>query len=1419
VVNYTVITSLGTSTSSNDGTLQGIQGNLTGNYALGGNIDASATSSWNSGAGFAPIGTSGSSSFTGTFEGLGNTISSITIHPATTVGGLFGFVGSGGTVRDVGLSNASVAVSYGNLAGGLVGYLDTGGTVTNAWTSGSVTGNATLGGLVGENKGAISDSYSTSSVRIGISGLTTLVGGLVGNNWGTISDSYATGSVDSSISSGAANSYAGGLIGNGYSGTVSNSYATGSVTNGTGGGAAGGLVGNEQGTFFTDSYATGAVTAGSGSTAGGLSGSTVGTVFHNSFWDTQTTGQSLAAGGASTSGATGMTTAEMQTEANFTSATAANGNVNPGWDFTNTWGMVSGSYPYLRAFNPSAPTVVSGLAYKGSGDALLVSSQAGAGYVNLLVDGKSMGTVTAGANGYYYFLVPGGAVSGSGSQILAYTMTDAASGAANGASLAQNATSSVFNLDVLGNYMGYQSPASTYSGAASILASAQANLTAALGSDTAVSTMVSALNRTALVSTASTFDVDAIPSGNYAADAAAGNLVVTAPIAVASGTSLNLVSANSVAIDAPITIAGSGGLVLGAPVVSGLPALSFNSGGLVQYTGTEGSGQSLNLNNVGYTLLFTISEVQGLQNTLTGNYALAGNIDASATSAWNSGAGFTPIGTSGSNSFTGTFEGLGNTISSITIHPATTVGGLFGFVGSGGTVRDVGLSNASVAVSYGNLAGGLVGYLDTGGTVTNAWTSGSVTGNATLGGLVGENKGAISDSYSTSSVRIGISGLTTLVGGLVGNNWGTISDSYATGSVDSSISSGAANSYAGGLIGNGYSGTVSNSYATGSVTNGTGGGAAGGLVGNEQGTFFTDSYATGAVTAGSGSTAGGLSGSTVGTVFHNSFWDTQTTGQSLAAGGASTSGATGMTTAEMQTEANFTSATTANGNVNPGWDFMTTWTMYAGYTYPLLRTFMTPLTVEAKGGTMTYNGTAGNGVTDSLTPNGNLLGTLNYGVSQNVGSYTTALSGLYSNQQGYVISYVNSSLTVTPAPLAVTGETASNKVYDGTTTAALSGGTLSGTIYGSDSVSLSQAGSFASKNVGNGIVVTVADSLSGSAAGNYMLTQPTGLSANITPAPLTVTGETATNKVYDGTTTAALSGGTLSGTIYGSDSVSLSQAGSFASKNVGNGIVVTVADSLSGAASGNYMLTQPTGLSANITPLAITVTAIGADKVYDGTANDPVTLLSTGIISGDKVIFADSTATFANKNAGSYKMIQVTGISASGADAGNYTFNNSAVTMATIHPATLFYDATPMTVNMGQPLPNVPSGRIYGFAPGDTLANSATGTASWKADYGPSTPPGRFDIYGSGLSPANSNYVFAQAPSNSYALTVAGNLPASPETIVMEAPPPLTGTSATETSHELPPIGSGLDSLFVSSSVAMHVVNAGVNIGDPLNSN
>ena len=90
---------------------------------------------------------------------------------------------------------------------------------------------------------------------------------------------------------------------------------------------------------------------------------------------------------------------------------------------------------------------------------------------------------------------------------------------------------------------------------------------------------------------------------------------------------------------------------------------------------------------------------------------------------------------------------------------------------------------------------------------------------------------------------------------------------------------------------------------------------------------------------------------------------------------------------------------------------------------------------------------------------------------------------------------------MTPKVLTVTGTSVANKIYDGGLTATLSGGSLVGVI-NSDTVSLVQAGNFTSKNVANGISVTATDSLSGPQASNYSLTQPTGLTANITPKPI-----------------------------------------------------------------------------------------------------------------------------------------------------------------------------------------------------------------------------------------------------------------------------------------------------------------------------
>jgi hypothetical protein len=107
--------------------------------------------------------------------------------------------------------------------------------------------------------------------------------------------------------------------------------------------------------------------------------------------------------------------------------------------------------------------------------------------------------------------------------------------------------------------------------------------------------------------------------------------------------------------------------------------------------------------------------------------------------------------------------------------------------------------------------------------------------------------------------------------------------------------------------------------------------------------------------------------------------------------------------------------------------------------------------------------------------------------------------------------------------------------------------------------------------------------LSGADASDYSLVEPTGLSGSITPASLTVSGTSVGPKVYDGTFTALLVGGTLLGVVIG-DTFTLIPAGSFSSKNVGTGIAVTATDSLSGADASDYSLVEPTGLSGSITP-------------------------------------------------------------------------------------------------------------------------------------------------------------------------------------------------------------------------------------------
>ncbi|OEZ84001.1 heme/hemopexin-binding protein precursor [Janthinobacterium sp. HH103] len=528
---------------------------------------------------------------------------------------------------------------------------------------------------------------------------------------------------------------------------------------------------------------------------------------------------------------------------------------------------------------------------------------------------------------------------------------------------------------------------------------------------------------------------------------------------------------------------------------------------------------------------------------------------------------------------------------------------------------------------------GLFGAIGSGGVVANVGLSGgSVAGGTNVGALAGSNAGTISGSFATSGVTS-----TSTGGGLVGSNTGTVADSYASGAVSGT-------SIVGGLVGS-NGGSIANSYANGSVS---GSSNVGGLVG-----------------ASTGSTTG-------------SYWDTTASGQANSMGG------TAMTTAQLKNLSNYTGA---------GWELAQMWVVYDGQSAPFLRSFMKQIAVRVSYDSKVYDGVAyaggSNSVTYSNTVDGaNLLGTVVYAGNAagavNAGTYGVSASGLYASggQSGYAISYIDGGLVITPKSVTLSGAAVGDKVYDGTTVAAISG-TLNGVLAGDlANVSSTVNGTFVSKNAGNGIAVTVNAALGGSAGGNYALVPVNGLTGNISKATISgVSGIVAGNKVYDGTATASLNtaGATFAGMI-GGDSLSVSGAsGSFADKNAGTGKTVSISGIvLGGTDAGNYNLTGTTASSsADISKATLSgVTGIVAgNKVYDGGQAASLNMAGasfTGMVGGDNLTVSGASGSFADKNAGTGKTVNISGMVLGGTDAGNYNFTNTlASSTANISKATI----------------------------------------------------------------------------------------------------------------------------------------------------
>src|SRR5471032_1340230 len=674
---------------------------------------------------------------------------------------------------------------------------------------------------------------------------------------------------------------------------------------------------------------------------------------------------------------------------------------------------------------------------------------------------------------------------------------------------------------------------------------------------------------------------------------------------------------------------------------------------------------------------YRIADIYGLQgiNTLdmSNNYVLAANIDASGTTNWNQGAGFTSIANGDVPGYAGMFDGAGHVISGLMVNtanlPGTSGVGLFARL-KNGNVSNLSLQGGSITGRYN--VGAVVGLND-GGTLDNVFSSASVTGSNAVGGLVGANSGVIKNSGASGSVTgvnsdggaaVGglagtnsgsglisvstasgaVNGARELVGGLVGSNQATITQSYATGNVSGSRS-------VGGLVG-GNSGSISDAYATGAVGMASGADMTlvhenlGGLAGSNSGTI-SNVFSSGAVN-GSGFTAaiGGVVGSNAGGTLSGAYWNTDSSGQQTDNGGAS-----GLSAEHMQQQSSFNGFNFSNSAV---------WRIYSGHTTPMLKAFLKPLEVNVSGAATSkvydgqfaiFNGTlVYTGLLDGDTGANGVLG---YQSARNVGSY--ALDGLWSTK--YDISLIGAnSLSITPRMLGVT--VGGSKVYDGTS--AFGGATyvLSNVVAGDD-IHASGNAQFLDKNAGSGKTVNASGlGLSGDASGNYMLASDTASgSADISRATLNLGTVSGINKVYDGSNSAGINAA-LAG-VLGNDQVSLANVqASFGDKNAGHGKTINYSGSgaLSGTDGGNYVLGAYSGTTtADIAARALNVSFSGINKTYDGTASAGVNI-GDDRVAGD-VLTLSGNASFADKNAGTSKTVGVTNVGVTGADAGNYVLN------------------------------------------------------------------------------------------------------------------------------------------------------------------
>ena len=634
-----------------------------------------------------------------------------------------------------------------------------------------------------------------------------------------------------------------------------------------------------------------------------------------------------------------------------------------------------------------------------------------------------------------------------------------------------------------------------------------------------------------------------------------------------------------------------------------------------------------------------IDDVDPDKRKILGRYILADDIDARQTKDWD--GGFQPIGDVTRGSFTGRFDGVGHTITGLTIKPPTnTTGevsrGMFADIDHA-LIENVSLKGASVSGL--KAVGGIVGEAEF-STIRNVSFSGEVHGGGTglydncAGGIVGIlNSSSIENAYNEGTVE-GSKAVGGIVGYVFSNS--TVQNVRNAGKV-------VGNSQLGGIAGSVEWGSVRNALQTGTV---------------EQRAGQTDSQVGGVV--------GLLKDDTVSYAVWKEGSVTDGNGALIRKGVGKEMGNTRVTDVKEHSLDDMKKAATYAGwgsDVATEGGKRTPWRIYDGKTMPLLKAFLR--TKHLANREQVYDGTAptiagGDGIT--------------WQAGKDVGTYHA-----YSEQ--YDIT--GGAYKVVPKELTLnfTNGTRFDKTYDGgsdTATRTLTKGQHYGFtgFVGSEGADVALAGAvtgkYADKNAGRDKEVTFQNlALTGTGAKNYTIKKARGV-GTITPKQLTLdlVGSTRFDKTYDGNAnvTQSLAKGTnytLTGFVTGEGTgIELgASTGTYSDKNAAADKAVTFNGlTLTGAGAGNYTLdkTALTG-TGTIARRALTLGTVAAQsKTYDGTTDADTSkfgaVLNNVVAGEENSVKATATgAAYNSKDVAAASTIDYTGVALAGAEAGNYT--------------------------------------------------------------------------------------------------------------------------------------------------------------------